>query len=166
MNKECRICFEGEDENNILISPCDCKGTSKYVHLKCLKKWRDESMNDEARKKCMECKKEYIIRKKYLEEDLIYKIRFKKFFSSTYIFLIPFSFLFSYSDDNSDILYLLDYGGDSPGYKECQNITELEYTFCSFNSLKIILIDSYFLRLVFYISYLSFIPYLSSNSYP
>ena len=30
--KECRICFEGEKEDDLFISPCRCSGTSKYVH--------------------------------------------------------------------------------------------------------------------------------------
>lgn len=32
----CRICFDYYD----LISPCDCRGTSKYVHEFCLQQWR------------------------------------------------------------------------------------------------------------------------------
>lgn len=43
-NRVCRICFEEEDKNNqdgknVLISPCSCKGTSRYVHIECLKSW-------------------------------------------------------------------------------------------------------------------------------
>jgi hypothetical protein len=51
---KCRICLEGETsksilniginyqkekKENILISPCNCKGEHKYIHLSCLKKW-------------------------------------------------------------------------------------------------------------------------------
>ena len=54
MSKECRICFEEESDNNKLISPCDCKGTSQYVHLKCLQQWRNMDIYSEANKKCME----------------------------------------------------------------------------------------------------------------
>ncbi len=48
---KCRICLEGEiklnlgidyqkeKNENILISPCNCKGEHKYIHLSCLKKW-------------------------------------------------------------------------------------------------------------------------------
>lgn len=160
MNKECRICFEEECEDNKLISPCDCKGTSKYVHLKCLQKWRNESMNNEAKDKCIECRKEYIIRKKYKKESLIYKIKFSSFFSTSYLFLIPFSFILSNSDENCDVLYLLDFGNESPGYKLCKNATDFQYYRCSFTSLKIIYTDSYFLRVVFYLFYLSHIQYI------
>ena len=54
-NKCCKICFVGEeqddqDENkpkqtkNPLISPCNCSGSSKYIHLDCLKKWLQSKM--------------------------------------------------------------------------------------------------------------------------
>ena len=38
---KCRICFsEGSFEgNNPLISPCNCTGSVKYIHLNCLRKW-------------------------------------------------------------------------------------------------------------------------------
>jgi len=41
-SKTCRICL-GEDfstaEDNILINPCNCKGSCEYMHLSCLKDW-------------------------------------------------------------------------------------------------------------------------------
>lgn len=42
--KICRICLEEEvkddnDPENAFVSPCSCKGSSKYVHLGCLKNW-------------------------------------------------------------------------------------------------------------------------------
>ena len=37
----CRICFDHEDdEENPLISPCNCTGSQKYIHRKCLKTWQ------------------------------------------------------------------------------------------------------------------------------
>mmetsp|Transcript_56301 Transcript_56301/g.131940 ORF Transcript_56301/g.131940 Transcript_56301/m.131940 type:complete len:467 (-) Transcript_56301:49-1449(-) len=35
----CRYCFEGTEEGE-LISPCQCSGGQKYVHLKCLRRWQ------------------------------------------------------------------------------------------------------------------------------
>ncbi|OMJ88901.1 hypothetical protein SteCoe_9000 [Stentor coeruleus] len=35
--KVCRICLEDDGKN--LISPCSCRGHSKYVHNECLKIW-------------------------------------------------------------------------------------------------------------------------------
>jgi len=39
--KCCRICLQSDaqDENNMLISPCKCSGSSKYVHKNCLEEW-------------------------------------------------------------------------------------------------------------------------------
>ena len=43
--KVCRICLQDEDEEpndateNAFISPCNCKGTSKHVHVHCLRSW-------------------------------------------------------------------------------------------------------------------------------
>ena len=34
----CRICG-CEDMSELLISPCQCTGTQKYVHTTCLQKW-------------------------------------------------------------------------------------------------------------------------------
>ena len=31
----CRFCHEGDH----LIAPCHCKGSVKYLHLKCMEKW-------------------------------------------------------------------------------------------------------------------------------
>ena len=41
IKKLCRICYGEEDleMNNPLIQPCQCSGTMKYIHYKCLKKW-------------------------------------------------------------------------------------------------------------------------------
>ena len=38
--KECRICFNN-DKDDEYIAPCLCSGTSKYVHISCLEKWRE-----------------------------------------------------------------------------------------------------------------------------
>jgi len=37
---ECRYCSSSDNQMD-LISPCDCNGTSKYVHKACLLKWFD-----------------------------------------------------------------------------------------------------------------------------
>ncbi|CAJ1347181.1 unnamed protein product [Effrenium voratum] len=38
----CRICFseEQQQEGQVLISPCKCEGSQKYIHLSCLRKWQ------------------------------------------------------------------------------------------------------------------------------
>ena len=38
--KQCRICLLEEGEvDEFLVNPCDCKGTSEFVHIKCLQDW-------------------------------------------------------------------------------------------------------------------------------
>ena len=59
-NRECRICFESTNQDD-LISPCFCRGTSKWVHHVCLQTWRESSGNNEAKIKCMECNYEYVL---------------------------------------------------------------------------------------------------------
>ena len=36
---QCRFCLENDEEQN-LIQPCACSGTSAFVHLSCLQKWQ------------------------------------------------------------------------------------------------------------------------------
>jgi len=43
--RECRICFMDEnDSDEMLINPCKCKGTSEYVHIKCIQDWINSKM--------------------------------------------------------------------------------------------------------------------------
>ncbi len=71
--KECRICFtEEETEENPFISPCKCRGTSKYVHKLCLNQWRNFNREREAWNKCMECKATYLIYRKFPQENFFY----------------------------------------------------------------------------------------------
>ena len=69
-SSECRICFENEAFDDPFISPCLCKGTSKYVHLSCLMTWRNFNRDGAAFKKCMECNKEYVIKTNYEAEKI------------------------------------------------------------------------------------------------
>jgi len=62
---ECRICLEFAPINK-LISPCSCRGTSKYVHIHCLQKWRRLTTNTLAKTTCLECNTPYNLRKKYI----------------------------------------------------------------------------------------------------
>lgn len=59
MAHQCRICFE-EDEN--LVSPCDCEGSIKYVHRDCLDTWRMSTMNANNVTHCSVCKAKYRIK--------------------------------------------------------------------------------------------------------
>ena len=66
--RQCRICFEEEEEDNILIYPCLCNGTSKYVHDKCLNRWRLQNIDKIAFFRCMECHFRYNILYKFPKE--------------------------------------------------------------------------------------------------
>ena len=55
--RTCRICYERGLKKNKLYYPCKCKGSLKYIHEKCLKKWISIS----NKKKCPQCKYRYII---------------------------------------------------------------------------------------------------------
>ena len=51
--KCCRICLDEHNEQD-MIAPCRCKGTSKWVHRSCLDQWR-ACNTDLAFSQCMEC---------------------------------------------------------------------------------------------------------------
>lgn len=121
--KECRICFSEENPEK-MIAPCYCKGTSKWVHLKCLNNWRYFN-NQIAKKKCMECNFEY----EYLDEiiykyhkcdkifDFILKTDYLLFFNKICLLLISFFcnfkkyniFKFKFEFMNNYIFILFNY---------------------------------------------------------
>tara|TARA_B110000467_G_C18217107_1_gene420875 strand:- start:30 stop:794 length:765 start_codon:yes stop_codon:yes gene_type:complete len=76
---ECRICFEPQTLDNILIYPCACNGTSKYIHMTCLQKWRNTTTNLIGTKRCMECHVFYEIVKEYPIEKSICSISISPF---------------------------------------------------------------------------------------
>lgn len=63
----CRICLQRKKENAKLITPCLCKGTMKYVHNLCLKKWIEGNnikidLNTKDDAHCEICKAKYRIK--------------------------------------------------------------------------------------------------------
>eukprot|EP00960_Hanusia_phi_P049426 759547-Hanusia_phi.AAC.3 len=51
-----RICFEAEsDSSNALVSPCNCKGTQRYVHTNCLKRWQRTALSQPNSKRAVIC---------------------------------------------------------------------------------------------------------------
>ena len=62
---KCRYCLEEEDtDQNPLIVPCQCTGSTKYVHRKCLDQWRKEALNPHNLHRCEICHIEYQIQVK------------------------------------------------------------------------------------------------------
>lgn len=53
----CRICLQNDvnEETDRLFSPCDCSGSQKYVHIKCLDNWRKISNNINGLYQCTTC---------------------------------------------------------------------------------------------------------------
>jgi len=88
--KECRICFESEEDSEF-IHPCLCDGTSKWVHTDCLDKWRQINLNRPGNKKCMECQYKYRIIKTDEEETFIHY-----YIQNNFICYFLFVLLFSY----------------------------------------------------------------------
>ena len=86
---ECRICLENGE--TALITPCNCRGSQKYVHLECLNKWRVENINNEKYTNCEICKRKYNIRRFFKSEIFLYddkpRIKFK---SLIYFFILYF----------------------------------------------------------------------------
>ena len=52
----CRICLDDTIDDE-LFSPCRCTGSSKYVHISCLNKWRNEDLSN--RNRCEICLYDY-----------------------------------------------------------------------------------------------------------
>lgn len=50
---QCYMCFDGtEEDDNPLVAPCECKGDTRYVHLKCLQRWHVSSNGNQV---CVVC---------------------------------------------------------------------------------------------------------------
>tara|TARA_Y100000816_G_C26034456_1_gene541654 strand:+ start:320 stop:1192 length:873 start_codon:yes stop_codon:yes gene_type:complete len=119
--KECRICFESDDlSNNKLISPCNCNGTSKYVHTNCLKLWINNSINPNAKKICMECRTEYNFlilhdKKEYIYSLTLFSINTSVNFLLFIFTLVPFVLFFDYhiiSSFSNEISLILNFGNE------------------------------------------------------
>lgn len=57
----CRFCLDGgQTKKNPFLEPCKCKGTQKYVHEKCLSRWRrmDPGKNET---RCLLCLSPYTL---------------------------------------------------------------------------------------------------------
>ncbi|OLQ00129.1 ERAD-associated E3 ubiquitin-protein ligase doa10 [Symbiodinium microadriaticum] len=58
-DKICRICLEGELEDDELLAPCLCRGSSKYVHRGCLDSWRISGFDPKTVTHCGTCKAKF-----------------------------------------------------------------------------------------------------------
>jgi phage shock protein PspC (stress-responsive transcriptional regulator) len=55
----CRICGEDETDLTTLQSPCNCIGSLKYVHTKCISRWRSSSKLSSTYIRCNVCNSAY-----------------------------------------------------------------------------------------------------------
>lgn len=85
--KTCRICFSPSTLEDRLISPCKCRGTSKWIHLSCLTQWRLRSRNNKSFYQCDQCHYRYSFRRTQFAEVLLSRY--------TLLFLTALSFGFS-----------------------------------------------------------------------
>uniref|UniRef100_A0A0A9YFZ0 E3 ubiquitin-protein ligase MARCHF5 n=1 Tax=Lygus hesperus TaxID=30085 RepID=A0A0A9YFZ0_LYGHE len=64
-SRQCWICFATDEDDTTLlwIQPCNCKGTTKWVHQGCLQQWVDEKQKENRDRKvaCPQCRTEYLI---------------------------------------------------------------------------------------------------------
>jgi|UniRef100_A0A6C0C0B3 hypothetical protein len=111
--KECRICFltEEDDPNLEFISPCACSGTSKWVHIECLNRWRLESVNPTSMTRCSECRTEYRIIDNLINPEIFFYPRrfiynFFYLINGLIIGLSMFIYLIEKSSNHSIINFL------------------------------------------------------------
>ena len=81
----CRICFESGQKDKIII-PCQCEGSIKYVHKKCIERWI-LSLNipiDDA--KCEICKSKFKIKR--IKPTELSKTQKKKLIITCILFIV------------------------------------------------------------------------------
>jgi len=55
----CKVCFDIESEDRILIAPCRCSGTVKWIHEECLKGWLVSQRLELDKAACELCSTKY-----------------------------------------------------------------------------------------------------------
>lgn len=59
----CRICYGTDKLTNPLLTPCDCRGSIKFIHQQCLTQWIHVSLSQQ----CELCKTDYLFEEMDLE---------------------------------------------------------------------------------------------------
>lgn len=122
--RECRICLEKEDAENKLISPCNCNGTSKYVHDTCLKRWRYMNRDNDAFIKCRECNANYIIIREVNERVsfICYDDGVIAYLIFSILLVVSFVIIpFNYMNDYNLIVNILDFTDSNSTSTELRN---------------------------------------------
>ena len=132
---ECRICFDDVQDDE-LISPCRCNGTSKWVHRGCLNRWREFNRGRDGERQCMECKEDYIVRRKYpYEKKNLFRNHMCTFTILNYLLssLISIIWLMAAlagNDRSSWLLYILNNGNPEPREEECEYSYQIHNITC------------------------------------
>lgn len=146
---ECRICLEEDEEEN-LISPCLCRGTTKYIHEECLNEWRTLSENTDNQTICPQCKFEYVLEEREIVLDNNITFKLIKLFGNSFAKLIFFNFfvlgLMSYIFFLLNNLNFYFYGDDDDDLEDIfelktLNILQLSSLLISFFYIVIFLYD-------------------------
>ena len=91
-DRECRLCFEGGGD---LIAPCNCRGTSQWVHRSCLNRWRSMNHNPIAFTHCTECQFEYKLeRVARTQSEMQRRFQLRVARDSTVVFIVIQSVIF------------------------------------------------------------------------
>ena len=56
--KRCRLCW-GDAVDGPLVQPCACRGSAKWIHHRCLERWRRTSPKADAAYRCGQCGDHY-----------------------------------------------------------------------------------------------------------
>lgn len=89
-NQICRFCLDIKiSETDPFISPCNCKGSIEYVHLKCLFRWMYGDRLQDPREECNMCNAAYTYCIETLEEPAIPMNRTFYYATSTPVAALP-----------------------------------------------------------------------------
>ncbi|OQS55499.1 ATP-binding protein [Ecytonucleospora hepatopenaei] len=84
----CRVCYCETEKNNKLISPCNCKGSVKFIHEKCLRFWRCHGKDFQQINTCEQCRTEYTVESDILLNKFTIHFLSALFLGVSYFFLI------------------------------------------------------------------------------
>jgi len=70
---ECRICLDGNTNEELLIRPCKCN--TAYVHPSCLQTWRMYNVNNNKYIMCEVCRTPYNIIRRYETETFNFELQ-------------------------------------------------------------------------------------------
>jgi len=154
--KICRICYETDENESILISPCACSGTMAYIHEDCLKKWIKIKNISYDNYRCEQCLKELTMRKLHPEETFKLMLFYDQhvnyiielFFSVTFIYCISIGVYLLDKQNNYKTVDILDIHK----HKMLLHMVKNEYgMFDGFNFFYYFSFTTYLLYMSFYL---------------